>query len=331
MIGRKLMRIKATLAALLMSALIAGAAQAQTWNPTKPVRLITLTTAGGTLDMLARLIADDIAKQTGQQVIVENRLGAGGNVGAQALAKSDPDGHTIGMITVSTHGINPALYAANLRFDPIGDFEFVTVAVEAKNVAVAHPSLPVKNVTELAAYARQNPGKISFGSAGTGTSQHLSGELVKMVAGIDMVHVPYRGAAAATPDLLAGRIHLMFVTLADAQNHIAAGTLRALGVTSKQRAPALPDVIPMNEQEGFAGFDVSAWFGVAMPGKTPRPVVERYNQIIVAMLKRAEVASRLQGLGLDVIASSPDQTLEFVKAEIAKWAPVVKASGAKVE
>ena len=200
-----------------------------------------------------------------------------------------------------------------------------------KNVAVVHPSVPVKSVTELAAYARQNPGKISFGSAGTGTSQHLSGELVKMVAKIDMVHVPYRGAAAAMPDLLAGRIHLMFVTIADAQSHIAAGTLKAIGLTSKERSAVLPDVTPMAEQEGFKDFDVSAWFGVMAPAKTPRAIIDRYNQIIVAHLKKPETREKLSALGLDVQGSTPEAMAAFIRSEIARWEPVVKASGAKVE
>ena len=315
----------------LTLALLAQPAFAQSWSPTKPIRLITLTTAGGTLDMLARLIADEAGKQLGQSVVVENRLGAGGNVGAQALAKSDPDGHTIGMITVSTHGINPALYGAGQRFDPIADFEFITNAVVAKNVAVVHPSLGVKTARELLAYARANPGKISFGSAGTGTSQHLSGELVKMLTGIDMVHVPYRGAAAAMPDLLAGRVHLMFVTIADARNQIAAGNLNAIGVTSKARSPALPGVPPLADTPELAQMDVSAWFGVAAPGKTPRAIIDRYNQIIVAHLNRPETAVRFNELGLDIATTTPDEMAAFVKLEIARWTPVVKASGAKVE
>lgn len=325
------MRTTSALAAFALSiSLCATGAHAQL-SPAKPIRLITLTTAGGTLDFLARLIADNIGKQFGQTVIVENRVGAGGNVGAQALAKSDPDGHTIGMVTISTHGINPTLYGAGLRFDPIADFEPITVAALAKNVAVVHPSIPVKSVTELAAYARLNPGKISFGSAGTGTSQHLSGELVKMIAKIDMVHVPYRGAAAAMPDLLASRIHLMFVTITDAKTHIEAGGLRAIGVTSKERAASLPNVTPMAEQEGFKDFDVSAWFGVMAPARTPRAIIDRYNQVIVSHLKQPDVAKRLSELGLDVKGTTPEEMGAFVKSEIAKWAPVVKASGAKVE
>ncbi len=321
-----------SLALFVALGLLASPAFAQDAKfPSKPIRLITLTTAGGALDILARLIADELNKQLGQSVIVDNRVGAGGNVGAQALAKSDPDGHTIGMVTISTHGINPTLYGDKTRFDPVNDFEPITVAVSAKNIAVAHPSLPVKNITELADYARKNPGKISFGSAGTGTSQHLSGELVKMVANIDMVHVPYRGAAAAMPDLLAGRVQLMFVTISDAKNHIEAGTLTPLGMTSKTRSASLPNVTPMAEQEGFANFDVSAWFGVMAPAKTPRAIIDRYNQIIVSFLHRPETSRKLGDIGLDVTTTTPEEMGAFIKAEIAKWAPVVRASGAKVE
>ncbi|MBM3609383.1 MAG: tripartite tricarboxylate transporter substrate binding protein, partial [Alphaproteobacteria bacterium] len=233
--------------------------------------------------------------------------------------------------TVSTHGINPSLYGAAMRFDPVKDFAPITLAAELKNVAVLHPSIPAKNVSELAAYARANPDKIMFGSAGTGTSQHLSGELVKMVADVKMVHVPYRGAAAAIPDLLAGRIHLMFVSIPEVRNHIAVGTLRALGVTSKARSPALPDVPAMAEQDDFRDFDVRGWFGVMASAATPRAAINRYNTIIATFLKRPDISKRLEAIGLDVLTSSPEQMGEFIKSEIAKWAPVVKASGAKVQ
>jgi len=324
------MKLKsAALAAALLA--LTTSTQAQDWKPVRQVKLITLTTAGGSLDLLARLIADELSKQLGQQVIVENRVGAGGNIGAQALAKSDPDGHTIGMVTVSTHGINPALYGDNLRFDPVKDFAPITLAADVKNVVVVHPSVPAKTMPELVAYARANPDKIAFGSAGTGTSQHMAGELVKMIANVKMIHVPYRGAAAAMPDLLAGRIQLMFVSIPDAKNHIAAGGLRALGVTSLTRAAALPDVAPMAEQGGFDNFDVRAWFGVMAPAGTPAAVIQSYHSIIVPFLKREGVTKRLAALGLDTITSSPAEMGEFIKAEIAKWAPAVKASGAKVQ
>ncbi len=324
--------LRCRLEMLTAVALFAAPAMAQEAKfPTKPVRLITLTSAGGTLDMLARLIADEAGKQFGQTVSVENRVGAGGNIGAQTLARAEPDGHTIGMVTVSTHGINPTLYGDKMRFDPVNDFAFITVAALAKNVVVIHPSLPVKSVTELADYARKNPEALSFGSAGSGTSQHLSGEMMKMVANVKMTHVPYRGASAAMPDLLAGRIQVMFIAIPEARQHIAAGNLRAIGVTSKARSISLPDVVPMAEQEGFAGFDVSAWFGVAAPAKTPRIIVDRYNKIIGDFLRRPEINAKLEAAGLDVVASTPEEMAAFVKEEIARWAPVVKASGAIAE
>ncbi|MFN3891652.1 MAG: Bug family tripartite tricarboxylate transporter substrate binding protein [Beijerinckiaceae bacterium] len=325
--------IRRALASLLFLTCAAGAALAQQAAanfPNKPIRLITLTTAGGSLDILARMIADDIGKQWGQQVIVENRVGAGGNIGAEATARSAPDGYTIGMVTVSTHGVNPTLYGERMRFDPVKDFAPIILAAELKNVVVVHPSIPAKTVPELVAFARANPDKISFGSAGTGTTQHLAGEMVKMQAGVKMQHVPYRGAAAAVPDLLSGQIQLMFVSIPDVISHIQAGTLRPLGVTSKERSRSLPNVVPMAEQ-GWPDFDVRGWFGVVAPAGTPKEIVDRYNATIKAMLARPDVREKLANIGLDPLSSTPDEFAAFIKAEVAKWAPVVKASGAKVE
>jgi len=236
--------------------------------PNKPLKLITLTTAGGTLDILARMIADDIGRQWGQQMIVENRVGAGGNIGAEATARSAPDGYTIGMVTVSSHGINPTLYGDLMRYDAVKDFAPIILAAETKNVVVVHPSIPVKNVPELIAYAKANPDKLSFGSAGTGTTQHLAGEMVKIMTGVKMQHVPYRGGAAAVPDLLTGQTQLMFVTIPDVISHIQAGSLRPIGITSKERSRSLPDVVPMAEQ-GWPDFDVRGWFGVVAPAGNP--------------------------------------------------------------
>ena len=325
--------IRRALASVIILGCAAGAAVAQqpaAAFPTKPIRLITLTTAGGSLDILARMIADDIGKQWGQQVIVENRVGAGGNIGAEATARSAPDGYTIGMVTVSTHGVNPALYGARMRFDPVKDFAPIILAAELKNVVVVHPSVPAKTVPELVTYARANPDKVSFGSAGTGTTQHLSGEMVKMMTGVKMQHVPYRGAAAAVPDLLSGQLQLMFVSIPDVIAHIRAGTLRPIGITSKERSTSLPDVVPMAEQ-GWPDFDVRGWFGVVAPAGTPKEIVDKYNATIKAMLTRPETQKRLANIGLDPLSSTPDQFAAFIKAEVAKWAPVVKASGAKVE
>lgn len=325
--------IRRALASLALLGCMAGAALAQSASanlPNKPIRLITLTTAGGSLDILARMIADEIGRQWGQQVIVENRVGAGGNIGAEATARSAPDGYTIGMVTVSTHGVNPALYGERMRFDPVKDFAPIILAAELKNVVVVHPSVPAKTVPELVAYARANPDKISFGSAGTGTTQHLSGEMVKMMTGVKMQHVPYRGAAAAVPDLLSGQLQLMFVSIPDVIAHIQAGTLRPIGVTSKERSSSLPNVTPMAEQ-GWPDFDVRGWFGVVAPAGTPKDIVDKYNATIRAMLARQDVREKLANIGLDPLSSTPDEFAAFIRAEVAKWAPVVKASGAKVE
>lgn len=317
---------------LAIALLAAGQASAQMPAdfPNRPIKLYTLTTAGGALDILARLIADDISKNFGQQVVVENRVGAGGNIGAEATAKSPPDGYTIGMATVSTHGINPTLYGDLMRFDAVKDFSPVILAAETKNVIVVHPSLPVRTVPELVAHAKANPDTISFGSAGAGTTQHLSGEIVKMMTGVRMQHVPYRGAAAAVPDLLAGRIQLMFVTIPDVIGHIQSGALRAIGITSKERSRSLPDVVPMAEQ-GYKDFDVRGWFGVVAPAGVPKPIVDRYNVTIRAMLTRADTRERLFNIGLDPLTSTPEEFAGFIKSEVERWGPVVKASGAKAE
>lgn len=324
--------IRSALASIMiLGASTAALAQNAAANfPNKPIRLITLTTAGGSLDILARMIAEEIGRQWGQQVIVENRVGAGGNIGAEATARSAPDGYTIGMVTVSTHGINPTLYGERMRFDAVKDFAPIILAAELKNVVVVHPSVPAKTVPELVAYARANPDKVSFGSAGTGTTQHLAGEMVKMETGVKMQHVPYRGAAAAVPDLLSGQLQLMFVSIPDVIAHIQAGTLRPIGVTSKERSSSLPNVTPMAEQ-GWPDFDVRGWFGVVAPAGTPKEIVDKYNATIRAMLARPDVREKLANIGLDPLSSTPDEFAAFIRAEVAKWAPVVKASGAKVE
>jgi tripartite-type tricarboxylate transporter receptor subunit TctC len=318
------------LLAAAIVALLSSAGQAQPAFPGRPIRLITITTPGGSLDILARTIAQHLSEQISQPVVVETRLGAGGNIGVDLVAKSAPDGYTIGMATVSTHGINPSLFGASMPFDAIKDFAPISLAAELKNVVVVNPSVPANNMQELVTYARANPGKLSFGSAGTGTSQHLSGELLKMVAKVDMVHVPYKGAASAAIDLVAGRIQLMFSSIPDVLPNIRASKLRAIGVTSLQRSSVLPEQVPVSEQ-GFSGFDVRAWFGVVAPAATPRDIVNRLNREIVTLLAKPEVRERLGSMGMDVNTSTPEQFAAFIVAEVAKWAPVVKASGAKVD
>jgi len=317
--------------ASMVLACLASSAWGQAGFPTKSIRIITLTAAGGSLDIVARTIGQKISEQMGQPVLVENRLGAGGNVGAEALAKSAPDGYTIGMVTSSTHGVNPTLFGARMPFDAIKDFAPITLVAELKNVVVLHPSIPANGAQELAKYARENPNKISFGSAGSGTSQHLSGELFKMQTGASMQHVPYKGAAQAIPDLLSGQIQLMFVSIPDVLPHIRSGKLRAIGVTSRERSGVLPDTVPFADQ-GLPEFDVRAWFGMSAPAGTAREIVARYHGEITKAMSLQEVRGRLSGIGLDPTTSaSADQFAGFIRQEIAKWAPVVKASGAKAD
>ena len=307
------------------------AALAQAY-PTKPVRLITLTAAGGSLDILARLLAQNLSEQMGQQVYVENKVGAGGNVGVAEVAHAAPDGYTIGMMTSSTQGINPSLYGSRMPFDAVNDFEHIAIAAEVKNVVVVNPAVPAANIQELVAYARANPGKLNYGSAGVGTSQHLAGVLLDMDAGIEMSHVPFRGAGLAAASLVSGEIQLMFSSIADVLPFIRDGKLRAIAVTSKQRSAVLPDIVPVAEQ-GFPDYDVKAWFGVLAPRGTPPAIVTRLHDGIAAALARPEVGGRLAAIGMDPPARtlSPAEVRAFVQAEIAKWAKVVAASGAKAE
>ena len=293
--------------------------------PSKPIRLIIYTPPGGGLDYLARTVSQSLTEKLKQPVIVESRLGAAGNVGASSVAKSAPDGYTIGMATIATHGINPSLYGAKLPYDPIKDFAPITLAVEFKNVLVVNPLLPIKTVQDLVDYAKTNPGKLSFGSAGTGTSQHFAGELFKNVAQVELVHIPYKGLAQAVHDLISGEIQVMFSSVSDALPHIRSGKLRAIGIASLEPSSSLPDIAPVALQ-GYPGFEVVSWFGFVAPAGTPKDIVMRYNREIVATLMQADVIARLGGAGMDVKTSSPEQFSAFISSEISKWAPIVKST-----
>jgi tripartite-type tricarboxylate transporter receptor subunit TctC len=312
-----------TLASVVLAAMPSALAQGY---PARPVRVITLTAAGGSLDIMARTLAQSLTETMGQQFYVENKVGAGGNLGVAELGRSAPDGYTIGMITVSTHGINPSLYGSKLTFDALNDFEILAIAAELKNVVVVHPKVPATNMQELVRYAKANPGKISFGSAGVGTSQHMAGELFKQRAGIDICHVAYSGAAQAAPDLVAGEIQLMFSSIPDMLGFIQADKLRAIGISTKNRSPVLPNVVPVAEQ-GFPDFDVKAWFGLAAPKGTPPEIVAALNQQINAALAKPDVKDRLGKMGMDTTDPlTPAQGRDFVKREIDQWATVVKAA-----
>ena len=265
----------------------------------------------------------------GQSVVVENRTGASGNIAAEYVARSAPDGYTLIMGSSATHGINPSLYGTKLPFDPVKDFTAVSVAVEQKNVLVVNAAVPARTVQELIALARAQPGKLTFGSAGTGTSQHLSGELFKAEAKVDLLHVPYKGSALAMQDLLGGQVTMLFVDIPTALPHIRSGRLRALGLTAAQPSPALPDVMPL-AQQGLPNFDLKAWYGVLAPANTPTAAVTRLSAAIVEILRDPQARDHLLGVGMEPVALNPEQSTRYIATELKRWADVVKLSGAKL-
>jgi tripartite-type tricarboxylate transporter receptor subunit TctC len=303
-------------------------AYAQTW-PNRPIRMVVPFPAAGTTDIVARAVAAEIGKSLGQQVIVDNRPGAGGNIGSDLVAKAAPDGYTIVMGTVGTHAINVTLYS-KLPYDAVKDFAPVTLVASVPNVLEVNPSLPVNTVGELIAYAKANPGKLNFASSGNGTSIHLSGELFKSMTGIQMLHIPYKGSAPAITDLIAGQANLMFDNLPSSIGHIKGGQLRAIAVTTLTRSPALPDVPTINES-GVPGYEASSWFGVLAPAGTPKEIVGRLHDEIVKALKTPALRKNLQNQGAEPVGDTPEEFAAHIQSEIAKWAKVVKQSGAHVD
>jgi tripartite-type tricarboxylate transporter receptor subunit TctC len=297
--------------------------------PTKPVRLVVPFPAGGTTDILARAVAQKLSEAWGRQMIVDNRPGAGGNIGSDLVAKSAPDGYTLLMGTVGTHAINPSLYK-NMPYDHVKDFAPVILVAGVPNVLVVNPSLPVHSVPELIAYAKANPGKLNFASSGNGTSIHLSGELFKAMTGVEMTHVPYKGSAPALTDLIGGQVQLMFDNLPSSLPFIKAGKLRALAVTSGARAAALPD-LPTLAESGLPGFEASSWFGVLAPAGTPRDIVAKLNGAIAGWLASPEAKEKLLAQGAIAAGGAPDDFARHIGAETSKWAKVVKASGAHID
>ncbi|HEY7788853.1 MAG TPA: tripartite tricarboxylate transporter substrate binding protein [Casimicrobiaceae bacterium] len=304
-------------------------AQGAASYPAKPIRLVVPFPAGGTTDILARAVAQKLSEAWGQQVIVDNRPGAGGNIGSDLVAKSAPDGYTLLMGTVGTHAINPSLYA-KMPYDHVKDFAPVILVAGVPNVLVVNPSLPVHSVQELIAYAKANPGKLNFASSGNGTSIHLSGELFKTMTGVQMTHIPYKGSAPALTDLVGGQVQLMFDNLPSSLPFIKAGRLRALAVTSGTRAAALPD-LPTLAESGLAGFEASSWFGVLAPAGTPRDIVAKLNGAIATWLASPEAREKLSSQGAIAAGGTPDAFARHIAAETVKWAKVVKASGAHVD
>jgi len=316
----------AAASALLLAPL---AVQAQDTFPTKPITIIVPFPAGGTTDILARVVGQYMRDDLGQAVVVDNRAGAGGNIGGQLVARAKPDGYTIFMGTVGTHAINQSLYK-KMSFDPIKDFAPLSRVAMVPNLLVAHPSQPYKDVKEMIAYAKANPGKVTFGSSGSGSSIHLSGELFKQMAGVDMLHVPYRGSAPAVTDLLGGQIAVMFDNLPSAIAQVKSGKLRALAVTTAKRSPALPDV-PTIAEGGVPGYEATSWFGLLAPANTPAPVVAKLNASILKALADPEVKKKMEEQGAEPLGEKPEQFAEFIQSETAKWGGVVKQSGATVD
>ena len=324
-----MIRFVSRMAAGALLAAFAMMSHAQAPYPTKPIRIVVPFPAGGTTDILARAVAQKLTETMGQTVVVDNRPGAGGNIGAELVAKSPPDGYTLLMGTVGTHAINASLYA-KMPYDHVKDFAPVILVAGVPNVLVVNPSVPANNVQELIAYIKANPGKVNFASSGSGTSIHLAGELFKTMAGVSMTHVPYKGSAPAVTDLLGGQVQLMFDNLPSALPHIKAGKLRALAVTSTQRASALPDV-PTVAEAGLPGFDATSWFGLLAPAGTPKDVVAKLNAEVAKWLASPEAREKLASQGAIAAGQSPEDFTRHIAAETAKWQKVVKESGAKVD
>ena len=297
--------------------------------PSKPVRLVVGFPPGGPTDIIGRLVGTKLTEYFKEQVIVDNRPGAGGNIAADYVAKAAPNGYTVLLTHPATHAISPALYS-KLPFDVVRDFAPVSQLVTVPNILVIHPSLPARNVRELVALAKKNPGAINFASGGSGTGGHLSGELFKTMAGIDMVHVPYRGGAPAITDLVAGQVQVMIDNMQALLPYVRSGRLRALAVTPSARVPVVPE-LPTIAESGVPGYDVSSWFGLVVPAGTPQAVIDRLNADSVKAVRAPDVAARFADLGATPVGSTPEEFRMFIATEIAKWGPVVKASGARVD
>ncbi len=320
------MKLLSRIAAALLFALLSSA-QAQTY-PAKPIRLVVPFPPGGPTDILGRVIGAKLAEAMGQPVVIDNRGGAGGGLGADNVAKSPPDGYTILLGTTGTHTINPNLYS-KLPYDPIKDFVAVTLVVKYINILVVNPNVPVKSVAELIALAKQKPGEVTFGSAGNGSSNHLSGEMLATMTGVKMQHVPYKGSGPALNDVIAGQLTFMFDQYSTVAPNVKAGKLRAIGVTIPKRHALLPEVPTV--AESVPGFEVSGWYGVFVSAGTPRDIVNRLNSEFSKIMKLPDIHERMATLGWDPVTNTPEQFSAQIKAELATWADVVRKSGARID
>ena len=295
--------------------------------PARQVRVVVGAVSGGGVDITARVLAAKLSEQLGQQFFVDNRPGAGGNIGSEFVAKSPPDGYTLLMGTIAVLAINPSLYK-DLPVDPVRDFAPVTRAADSTNILVIHPALPVKNMKELIALAKARPGELVYGSSGIGTAGHLSGELFSSMANVKMVHVPYKGGPPSMIDLIAGRLQLIFATAVVAVPQMQAGKVKALAVTTARRSVFAPD-LPTVAEAGLPGFEANNWYGLVAPAKTPPEIISRLNREAVAVLKLPDVKDSLFKQGIEAAPGTPEEFGAYMKSEIAKWSKVVKASGAR--
>jgi len=325
------MRFMLRFAALLLTALGASTAFAQgaAGYPSKSIRIVVPFSAAGTTDLLARAVGSEMQKAWGQPVVVENRPGAGGNLGSDIVAKAAPDGYTLLVGAVSPQAINVTLYP-KMPYDVMRDFAHITLLAAVPNLLEVHPSVPVKTVKELIALAKSKPGQLTYASSGSGTSIHLSAELFKTMAGVDMLHIPYKGSAPAVTDLIGGQVQLMFDNLPSSIAQVKAGKLRPIAVTTLKRSPALPDV-PTIAESGLPGYDASSWFGMHAPAGTPKDIISKIHGVVTKSLHTPEMMERLSTQGAQPVGNTPEEFTEFLRVEIAKWAKVVKASGARVD
>lgn len=313
---------------VLLGVIATSQAFAQSAYPNRTLRLIVPFAAGGGADITGRVVAQKLAEAFGQQVLVDNRAGAAGNIGTELAAKSAPDGYTL-LLVGPNHTTNVSLFT-KLNYDPVRDFDPVTLLTAAPYVLLVHPSLPAPDLKALIALARSKPGQLTYGSAGNGTAGHLAMESIKTQAKIDMLHVPYKGSPPLQSDLIGGQVVAGFDNVLSSVAHVKAGRLRALAVSSAKRSPALPDV-PTVAQAALPGFDVTVWQGLLAPAGTPREIVARLHTEIISALQKSDVQSRMAALGVDIVGNSPAEFAAFIRRDIEKWALVIKAAGARID
>jgi tripartite-type tricarboxylate transporter receptor subunit TctC len=318
--------LKAVCTGLLFSAAFNAAANEN--YPSKTIKWVVPFPPGGAMDVMARTLGDKLSKSMKQPVIIENRPGAGGAIGSSIVAKSDPDGHTLMIVSIG-HAVNPSLYP-KLSYDAEKDFEPVSLVGIVPNVLVVNPSLKANNVNELIALAKQQPGGLAYASAGNGTTVHLAAELFNSMTGVDIMHVPYKGSSPAVTDLIGGQVNLMFDSVSSAKPYIDSGRLKALAVTTAKRSSALPNV-PTVAEAGVKGYELSGWYAVFVPGKTPKPIVDRLNAELLKALKQPDVRARFTQIGAEPVGSSPAELAKYLKSETTRWGTVVRARNIKAD